>query len=126
MPRAGCSALGPGSLLIASETLVTALNSFLQVESRMLRMTCQPDLARVGHRQVGKRPKPPRPPPMAEWTPAPGVCASKLFDPADFKDLRGLMADLNELKRDWDQQTRDGILEEAGRIPAQEQEEAYT
>ena len=65
---------------------------------------------------------------MAEWTPAPGVCASKIFDAADFKNLRGLMADINELSRDWAQSTREGILEDAGRIPAQEQEqeEAYT
>ena len=65
---------------------------------------------------------------MAEWTPAPGVCASKTFDAAEFKKLRGLMADINELSRDWEQATREGILEDAGRIPVQEQEqvEAYT
>ena len=75
---------------------------------------------------MGKRPKPPRAPPMSEWTPAPGVCASKILDAAELKNLRGLMADINQLRRDLVDDTRDDILEEAGQIPAREEQEAYT
>ncbi|KAK9837101.1 hypothetical protein WJX81_002759 [Elliptochloris bilobata] len=53
-------------------------------------------------KQVGKRRKRPAPPPPAAWKPAPGVCASEVWDDEDFDDLAALENDMIELYEEWD------------------------
>ena len=54
--------------------------------------------------------------------PAPGVCATEVFASQDFKDLRGLKADFEEVLQDWKHMKEEDRLEKSGQRPAQAQQ----